>query len=176
MRIVIAEDSALFREGLASLLADAGNEVVLYARRPEVCEAINEKRENPDYLPGIELPEGVRATTDPAEALRDASYVVLAMPSQHLRENLAAWVDLIPDDAVLVSLMKGVELGTLKRMSEVMRSLPSEETGSWVGPSMRFAVVCAVGMMRMSMDWKSARYASTITRRTRCARPPPPVR
>jgi glycerol-3-phosphate dehydrogenase (NAD(P)+) len=116
------------------VLADAGNDVVLYARRPEVAEAINEKRENTDYLPGIELPEGVRATTDPAEALRDASYVVLAMPSQHLRENLTAWVDLIPEDAVLVSLMKGVELGTLKRMSEVI----AEVTGA--GPD-RIAVV-----------------------------------
>jgi glycerol-3-phosphate dehydrogenase (NAD(P)+) len=116
------------------VLADAGNDVVLYARRSEVCEAINEKRENTDYLPGIELPAGVRATTDPAEALRDAAYVVLAMPSQHLRENLAAWVDLIPEDAVLVSLMKGVELGTLKRMSEVI----AEVTGA--GPD-RIAVV-----------------------------------
>ena len=68
------------------VLADAGNEVTLWARREEVCLAINEKRENTDYLPGIELPEGISATHDVAEALRGAEYVVLAMPSQHLRE------------------------------------------------------------------------------------------
>jgi len=116
------------------VLADAGNEVVLYARREEVCEAVNGKRENTDYLPGIELPDNVRATTDIADALHNASYVVLAMPSQHLRENLTQWAPLIPDTAVLVSLMKGVELGSLKRMSEVI----AEVTGA--GPD-RIAVV-----------------------------------
>jgi glycerol-3-phosphate dehydrogenase (NAD(P)+) len=116
------------------VLADAGNEVTLWARREEVCLAINEKRENTDYLPGIELPEGIRATHDVGEALHGAEFVVLAMPSQHLRENLAQWAPLIPDDAVLVSLMKGVELGSLKRMSEVI----AEVTGA--GPD-RIAVV-----------------------------------
>ena len=66
------------------MLADAGCDVTLYARRPELAKAITEDGENRDYLPGIRLPHAVRATADPAEALIDASIVVLAVPSQSL--------------------------------------------------------------------------------------------
>ncbi|REE99027.1 NAD(P)H-dependent glycerol-3-phosphate dehydrogenase [Thermomonospora umbrina] len=110
----------------AKVLHDAGTEVVVCARRPEIAEAINERRENTDYLPGVDLPEGLRATVDPAEALTGADIVALAVPSQTLRDNLAAWRPLLPPDAVLVSLMKGIELGTGRRMSEVI----AETTGA----------------------------------------------
>jgi glycerol-3-phosphate dehydrogenase (NAD(P)+) len=116
------------------VLADAGNDVTLWARREELCATINEKRENTDYLPGIEVPPAVDATHDPERTLAGAEFVVLAVPSQTLRENLTRWADIIPRDAVLVSLMKGVELGTLKRMSEVI----SDVTGA--GPD-RIGVV-----------------------------------
>lgn len=116
------------------VLADAGNDVSLWARREEVCATINETRENADYLPGITLPDAISATHDPERALAGTDFVVLAVPSQSLRENLTAWRDLVPSDAVMVSLMKGVELGTTKRMSEVI----SEVTGA--GPE-RVAVV-----------------------------------
>jgi len=108
------------------VLADAGNDVVIWGRREEVCAAINEKRENSDYLPGIELPARVSATHDPEQALADADVVVFATPSQSFRGNLADWAPYLPADAPLVSLMKGVELGTLKRMSEVI----AEVTGA----------------------------------------------
>ena len=107
----------------AMVLADAGCDVVLWGRRPELAEAVNTRRVNPDYLPGVELPAAVRATTDPAEAARDAEFGVLAVPSQTLRGNLAAWAPLLPAHTVLVSLMKGVELGTAKRMSEVVEEV-----------------------------------------------------
>jgi glycerol-3-phosphate dehydrogenase (NAD(P)+) len=116
------------------VLADAGHDVTIWARREELCRTINEKRENSDYLPGIELPPSVTATHDPEKALAGAAYVVLALPSQKLRENLVEWVDHIPADAVLVSLMKGVELSSLERMSEVI----GEVTGA--GPE-RIAVL-----------------------------------
>jgi glycerol-3-phosphate dehydrogenase (NAD(P)+) len=107
----------------AKVLADAGCEVTLHARRHELAKAITEDRENRDYLPGVRLPETVRATSDPAEALLDAAIVVLAVPSQSLRENLTGWSPLLPPDATLLSLMKGIELGTTKRMSEVIREV-----------------------------------------------------
>ena len=116
------------------VLADAGNDVVIWGRREEVCATINERRENTDYLPGIELPPVVTATHDPEQAVAGAEVVVLAVPSQTLRENLVEWSPVLPSNAVLVSLMKGVELGTVKRMSEVI----DEVTG--VGPD-RIAVV-----------------------------------
>ena len=118
----------------ALVLADAGNEVCLWGRREELCETINAKHENSEYLPGIVLPDAVTATDDPAKALEGAEIVVLAVPSQQLRSNLELWSKHIPEDAVMVSLMKGVELGTHKRMSEVI----AEITGA--GPE-RIAVV-----------------------------------
>jgi glycerol-3-phosphate dehydrogenase (NAD(P)+) len=102
------------------VLADAGCTVTLHARRPELAQVITETRENPDYLPGIRLPERLLATADPEEALRGAEIVVLAVPSQSLRDNLVQWTPLLPDDAVLLSLMKGIELGSTKRMSQVI--------------------------------------------------------
>ncbi|WP_328671668.1 NAD(P)-dependent glycerol-3-phosphate dehydrogenase [Streptomyces sp. NBC_00659] len=105
------------------VLADAGCDVTLWARRPELADAVNSTRMNPDYLPGIELPENLRATADPAKAARGADFTVLAVPSQTLRGNLADWVPLLAPDTVLVSLMKGVELGTVKRMSEVIEEV-----------------------------------------------------
>ncbi len=102
------------------VLADAGNDVTLWARREEVCETINRRRENTDYLPGVELPAKVSATHDTERALADAEVVVFAVPSQTFRTNLEQWAPHVPSSAVMVSLMKGVELGTLKRMSEVI--------------------------------------------------------
>jgi glycerol-3-phosphate dehydrogenase (NAD(P)+) len=104
----------------AKVLADAGGEVSLFARRPELAEAIAADGENRDYLPGVRLPGAVRATSDAAEALAGASLVVLAVPSQSLRDNLLEWRSLLPPEAGLLSLMKGIELGTTKRMSEVI--------------------------------------------------------
>ncbi|UYM05704.1 NAD(P)H-dependent glycerol-3-phosphate dehydrogenase [Solicola gregarius] len=116
------------------VLSDAGNDVHLWGRRQEVCDAINDKRENTEYLPGIVMPEGIMASHDPAVVLDGADLVVLAVPSQRLRENLEEWAHLISPDAVIVSLMKGVELGTHLRMSEVIAEL----TGA--GPE-RIAVI-----------------------------------
>ncbi|WP_405011451.1 NAD(P)H-dependent glycerol-3-phosphate dehydrogenase [Kitasatospora sp. NBC_01539] len=107
----------------AMILADAGCEVVLWGRRRELVDAITATRENPDYLPGVPLPPSVSATTDAAEALAGADFAVLAVPSQTLRANLAAWTPLIEPQTVLVSLMKGIELGTAERMSEVIQEV-----------------------------------------------------
>jgi glycerol-3-phosphate dehydrogenase (NAD(P)+) len=121
------------------ILADAGCEVRLWTRRAELAEAINRGHENPDYLPGIELPESVVATPDPVEALDRAEVVVLAVPSQTLRENLARWAPLLPEGCVLVSLMKGIELGTSMRMSQVIAEVtdaPPERIAVVSGPNL----------------------------------------
>ena len=136
--------SAVFGAGswgttFAKLLCDAGGEVTLAGRRPEVVEAINRDHENPDYLPGIRLPERLRATTQAASALDGADCVVLAVPAQTLRDNLAAWRPALPAEAVLISLIKGVELGTCKRMSEVIQEvadMPEERVAVVSGPNL----------------------------------------
>ncbi|MBI3689935.1 MAG: NAD(P)-dependent glycerol-3-phosphate dehydrogenase [Mycolicibacterium aromaticivorans] len=105
---------------LAKVLADAGSEVRLWSRRAEVAEAVNTTHSNPGYLPDIALPNTIRATTDAAEALDGLTTVLLAVPAQTLRTNLEQWRGLIADGATLVSLAKGIELGSLMRMSQVI--------------------------------------------------------
>jgi len=125
----------------ALVLADAGNEVRMWARRPEVGAAISDRHENPEYMPGVELSPAISASHDDTWVLDGAELVVLAVPSQTLRDNLGQWVPSLPDRAPLVSLMKGVEIGTQMRMSEVI----AEVAG--VGPE-RIAVVSGPNLAR----------------------------
>ena len=104
----------------AQILCDAGTSVTVWSRRADVAAAITDFHENPGYLPGVALPPALTATTDVAAALDGADLVVIAIPAQTLRENLTAWAPHVPDGTLLVSLMKGIELGTHKRMSEVI--------------------------------------------------------
>jgi glycerol-3-phosphate dehydrogenase (NAD(P)+) len=123
----------------AAVLADAGTDVTLWARRPDLAASIQDRHENPDYLPGIALPATLRATSDHADALDGAEFAVLAVPSQSLRDNLTQWVGALPRDCVLVSLMKGIELGTSRRMSEVIREVadvPEDRVAVVSGPNL----------------------------------------
>lgn len=108
----------------AKVLTDNGdNEVVLWARRPDVADEINLEHRNGDYLPGVNLPEMLRASSDVAAVLADAEIIFLAVPSQSLRANLQTWKPMLPQGAILVSLMKGVEKDTGLRMSEVIAEI-----------------------------------------------------
>ncbi|MFE3443748.1 NAD(P)H-dependent glycerol-3-phosphate dehydrogenase [Nocardia sp. NPDC059180] len=109
----------------AKVLADAGSDVTIWARRPEVAAALNTQHRNPDYLPGVQLPP-VSGTHDFRLALDGAELIVLAVPSQSLRANLEVFKPAIGPDATLLSLAKGIETGTLLRMSQVI----SEVTGA----------------------------------------------
>ncbi|WP_083940101.1 NAD(P)H-dependent glycerol-3-phosphate dehydrogenase [Saccharomonospora saliphila] len=123
----------------AKVLAEAGCAVTMWARRADVAEEITARHTNSAYLPEVALPDTLTATSDPARALDGAQAVVLAVPSQSLRDNLTAWRHLLPDGASLVSLAKGVELGTLKRMSEVVGEvvgMPPDEVVVVSGPNL----------------------------------------
>ncbi|HEY7047145.1 MAG TPA: NAD(P)H-dependent glycerol-3-phosphate dehydrogenase [Jatrophihabitantaceae bacterium] len=123
----------------AKVLVDAGTDTMLWTRRAAVAERINAVHENADYLPGVALPPGLRATNDHLVALDGADVVAIAIPSQTLRANLAEWVPALPADATLVSLMKGVELGTTKRMSEVIGEVahrPADQIAVVSGPNL----------------------------------------
>ncbi len=123
----------------AKVLADSGTDVVLWARRAEVADAISNERVNADYLPDVALPANLTATSDAEKALDGARAVVLAVPSQTLRANLSGWRPWLPAGATLVSLAKGVELGTLKRMSEVIREVagvPEDQVAVVSGPNL----------------------------------------
>ncbi|QGU01864.1 Glycerol-3-phosphate dehydrogenase [NAD(P)+] [Corynebacterium kalinowskii] len=126
---------------IAKVFADAGNTVTLWARREVQAQRIQITRENPEYLPSLILPPSISATADAARALDTADIVVLAVPSQTLRTNLEAWRELIPGDASLLSLAKGVERDTNLRMSELI----AEVTGA--DPS-RVAVLSGPNLAR----------------------------
>jgi glycerol-3-phosphate dehydrogenase (NAD(P)+) len=125
----------------AQVLCDAGTPAVLFARNAELAKVISATRENPGYLQGITLTDALRLTADPAEALDGADLVVLAVPAQSLRENLAYWAPLLPSGALLVSLMKGIELGSCNRMSEVIGQVAG-------APADRIAVVSGPNLAR----------------------------
>lgn len=128
---------------VAKVIADAGSEVMLFSRREEVANEINETKRNSDYLPGIDLPQNLSATSDLQEALRDAEQVYLAIPSQSLRESLSAWKEFIPKTATLISLIKGLEQGTGLRMSEVMvqaTGLPMTHMAVVSGPNLALEI------------------------------------
>ncbi len=111
----------------AKVLADAGREVVLWARRESVAAAIQTGRTNPSYLPGVVLPDNLRATSDIDDALVGADAVALGVPSQSMRENLAVFRDSIPAGVPVISLAKGVEIGTGLRMSEIISRVGNVE-------------------------------------------------
>jgi glycerol-3-phosphate dehydrogenase (NAD(P)+) len=104
----------------SKVLADGGSDVMLWSRREEVANEINSSRQNSAYLPGVKLPTNIVASTDVEKVLEGASQVYISVPSQSLRSNLETWGKSIPQDAIVVSLMKGVEQKTGLRMSQVI--------------------------------------------------------
>ena len=120
-------------------LARNGRAVTLVPRRAEQAEALAASRENADYLPGIALPPNLGIAADLAGALADADVVLLACPSQALRETCGRIRAALPSAArvsFVVSLAKGLELGTHLRPSQVMaEALPGRLVGSITGPT-----------------------------------------
>jgi glycerol-3-phosphate dehydrogenase (NAD(P)+) len=106
---------------VSSLMAKKGEaEVVLWARRAELAETINLFHENPQYLPKMTLPESLRATNDLEETLAEADVVVMGVPSHGFRNVLKDVAPVAGTRPVYVSLTKGLEVDTRKRMSEVL--------------------------------------------------------
>ena len=144
----------------AKILADGGSDVALWARRPELAREISQSKRNSDYLPGINLPRGLWASANLHDVLDDAEQVYLSVPAQSLRENLRIVKELIPDGAIVVSLMKGVEKGTRARMSEVIL----QELGI---DSDRVAVVSGPNLaLEIAKEQPTAAVVSSETRET----------
>ena len=122
------------------VMADAGNDVTMWAIEPEIVEGIRDRHHNAVRLPSVaKLPDNMTATGDRAQAVKDADIIVVAIAAQFARVALAEFKDLIPDTAVVVSLMKGIERNTKKRMDEVVREaldLPAERFAAVSGPNL----------------------------------------
>ena len=109
----------------------------LWARRRAVVDAVNGRRENPDYLPGVELPASLTATDDLAEAVADAELVVMAVPSHGMRAVAGELAGCLAGAVPVLSLSKGLEQGTHLRMTEVLGEvLPGRPCGVLTGPNL----------------------------------------
>ena len=104
----------------AAVLAHAGRDVTMWGRSAEACEDIAQRHRNEAYLPGIPLPETITADPDLGAVIAGAELVAVAIPSQQVRAVLEPFAGRLRPDAIVVSLMKGVELGTDERMSQVL--------------------------------------------------------
>ncbi len=110
---------------------------VLWARRAEVARSITVDRSNPDYLPGVVLPPGLRATTSEAEAVSDATVVVMAVPSHGFRQVARRLAPHVGAGVPVLSLSKGLERETNARMTEVLaQELPGRAVGVLSGPNL----------------------------------------
>lgn len=109
-----------FGTTFAKVLTDAGNDVTLWARRHEVAQEIQVAKRNTQYLPGMNLPKRLNSTDDLQKALQGAKLVFLAVPSSSFRQTLLDIEPYLNHEAVLVSLIKGIERETNMRMSEVI--------------------------------------------------------
>lgn len=123
------------------------HEIRIWVREDSVVQAIQETRENPAYLPGIEIPSCVQASTDIAEVLRDVQILIGVVPSAHAREVYLKAAPYLSSDVAVVSATKGLEPATHLRMTEViaqafaLQFIPSAAVLS--GPS--FALEAARG-------------------------------
>jgi glycerol-3-phosphate dehydrogenase (NAD(P)+) len=123
----------------ATVLADAGCTVRMWGRSADVCAEITERRTNARYLPGVALPGSITATTDLEEAVDGAGLVAVAVPSQSVRTVLGPLAGRLAPGTVVASLMKGIELGTQERMSEVLvdtLAVPAGQVAVISGPNL----------------------------------------
>ena len=105
---------------LADLLARKGDDVVLWAREPEVVDAVNREHLNPLFLPDAPLSPALRAVGDLRAAVRGAALVVSAAPSHAVRPVMTQVAPALERDALVVSVSKGLEAGSEKTMSQVL--------------------------------------------------------
>jgi glycerol-3-phosphate dehydrogenase (NAD(P)+) len=130
---------------LAVTLMRAGNDVALWARDAETVEAINARKANPRYLPGIPLDPAPPASRDLAGALSGATAVLSVAPAQATRNLLGAVAETVPSGIPLVLCAKGIERDTGKLLSEIARELlPNNPVAALSGPS--FATDVARGL------------------------------
>ena len=125
-----------FGTALAKLLTDKGYDVSLWGRRKSQVELMIDTRENPHYLPGINLPEQLKITDDLTKCLSDCSLAVFSVPAQSFRSVLQSAKKLLTPDTVVVNVAKGIEKDTLMTLSRVAyQVMPEIKYAVLSGPS-----------------------------------------
>jgi glycerol-3-phosphate dehydrogenase (NAD(P)+) len=105
---------------LAIVLADNGHQVEIWARREDQADEINHLHSNNKYLPGIKLPENIKCSTDLNSVVENKQAVLYVVPSHSIREMVRQTASLVDDRTLLIHAIKGLELDTMKRISQVM--------------------------------------------------------
>ncbi len=152
---------------MACVVRRAGLTARLWAREPDVVDAINSGRGNPVFLPGIALEPGIRANADLGETVAEADFVLMAVPSQYLRDVAVRMRDRLRPNTAVVSCSKGIEIGNCALMPEVIAEvLPEATVAVLAGPSFarEVAVGLATGVTLASTDEALAlRVAQTLS-------------
>ena len=127
---------------MAQVLSDAGNHVLMWGRNQGVVDEINTSHTNTKYLDENVLPAGLRATSDIKEAFDYSSIYVLAVPAQSLRENLNLWKPLAAPNALYISTLKGIELSTQQRMSQIIEDvMVTRNVAIITGPNLAYELI-----------------------------------
>ena len=122
---------------MAQVLCDAGNHVLMWGRSQELVDEVNQKHTNSKYLDDSVLPVGLKATSSLKEAFEYSNIYVLAVPAQTLRENLTNWKPMFEPNALIISTLKGIEVSTMSRMTEIVSEvLGTENVAIITGPNL----------------------------------------
>lgn len=126
---------------LASLLAEKGYDVSLWAFEKEIADEINDRLTNGTYLPDVTLPRGLHATNELEDAVKKARYILNVVPTQFTRSVFKEAVKYIHENAVVVSASKGIEHGTLLTVSSVLNEISGNQSAVLSGPSFAKEVI-----------------------------------
>ena len=144
MRKVAVLGSGAWGTTLGQVMVDSGQQVLIWGRNKKVVREINRRHSNRRFLKGIDLPRELKATTDIKAALEFAEVILLAIPAQTLRENLVSWKGFFPAELPVISTLKGIEVETQFRMTEVVQdvlSVDQSRLGIITGPNLASEII-----------------------------------
>jgi glycerol-3-phosphate dehydrogenase (NAD(P)+) len=144
MKKVAILGSGAWGTTLGQVMVDSGQQVLIWGRNKKVVREINRRHSNRRFLKGIDLPKELKATTDIKAVLEFADVIVLAIPSQTLRENLESWKGFFPTELPIISTLKGIEVHTQLRMTEVAQEVLGADKsrfGLITGPNLASEII-----------------------------------
>ena len=144
MKKVAILGSGAWGTTLGQVMVDSGQQVLIWGRNKKVVREINRRHSNRRFLKGIDLPKELKATTDIKAVLEFADIIVLAIPSQTLRENLESWKGFFPTELPIISTLKGIEVHTQLRMTEVAQEVLGADKsrfGLITGPNLASEII-----------------------------------
>ena len=144
MKKIAVLGSGAWGTTLGQVMVDSGQQVLIWGRNKKVVREINRRHSNRRFLKGIDLPKELKATTDIKAVLEFAEVIVLAIPAQTLRENLENWKGFFPKDLPIISTLKGIEVQTQFRMTEVTQQVlgvDKSRLGLITGPNLASEII-----------------------------------